>query len=199
MRSAAPKPLIHDLTRASAYPPPWDKQGSDAEYRAMVRTARVFIAGVTALPFVYFLLLYKCRVAICTHTPTRLSRGCRFLWAEYKKSYWWFEPIQQLRRLFLTGWVIALFPENTVPNMRLSAALVVTITMIVLALYIDPYKDVSESRMYSAVQIMCALSHRPGPGVLLGSLFRAAHSLILVVLQAPRCLPSWGGHTLVHR
>ena len=70
--------------------------------------------------------------------------------------------MQQLRRLFLTGWVIALFPEETVPNQRLSAAIVVTLTMIVLALYFDPYKDANDSRLYSAVQVMLLVVFQAG-------------------------------------
>ena len=52
------------------------------------------------------------------------SRGCRFLWAEYKEGFWYFETIQQLRRLFLTGYVM-LFSARS--NTRLLAACTVTI------------------------------------------------------------------------
>ena len=52
------------------------------------------------------------------------SRGCRFLWAEYKEGFWYFETIQQLRRLFLTGYVMLLSARS---NTRLLAACTVTI------------------------------------------------------------------------
>ena len=76
------------------------------------------------LPLVYFALVFLSRDAIRNHAPTRLSRGCRFLWAEYKEGFWYFETIQQLRRLFLTGYVM-LFSARS--NTRLLAACTVTI------------------------------------------------------------------------
>ena len=55
---------------------------SEADYRVLRSTAFILIACVSALPLFYFVLLWNCRRAIRTHSPSKLSRVTRFLWAE---------------------------------------------------------------------------------------------------------------------
>ena len=69
----------------------------DPDYLPLWRAAIGLVTCVSVLPFVYLALLYNCRTAIRKHVPTRLSRACRFLWAEYKDEYWFFEVVQQAR------------------------------------------------------------------------------------------------------
>jgi len=135
---------------------------SDPGYRAVRNTAVVLVLTVGALPFLYFALLWKSRCAIRTHSPTRLSRGCRFLWAEYKVNFWWFEPVQQLRKLFLTGFVMAVIPESSAPNLRLIAAFITTLSFVVLALYMDPYREVIAGRLYAMQQILLVVVFQAG-------------------------------------
>ena len=125
---------------------------NDADYATLQRTAIVLIACVTALPFIYFALVFKARSAILSHSHTKLSRGCRFLWAEYKKDSWWFETLQQLRKLFLTGYVM-LFDKRH-PNTRLLAAIVVTFTFRELTGFRDPYRDATGSALFNLQQML---------------------------------------------
>ena len=103
------------------------------------------------LPLVYFALVFLSRHAIRNHAPTRLSRGCRFLWAEYKEGFWYFETIQQLRRLFLTGYVM-LFSARS--NTRLLAACTVTIAFREYSDYLDPYRDPIGGRLHALQSLL---------------------------------------------
>ena len=114
---------------------------------------------MSALPFLYFGLVFKSRHAIITHSPTRLSRACRFLWAEYHQEYWWYETLQQLRRLFLTGYVM-LFAKR--PNTRLMAALVVTFASRELSNYFNPYRDLIGARLFGLQQLLLIMMFLTG-------------------------------------
>jgi len=135
---------------------------ASSDYRAVRNTALALIAGVSALPVIYFLLLLRCRKAIITHSPTKLSSSIRFLWAEYHKSYWFFEPLQQLRKLFLTGYVMAIFPEDTLPNMRLTAATMLTLSFIIVSIYTNPFRDIIDGRIYSMTQVILLVLFQTG-------------------------------------
>ena len=102
---------------------------NDAYYR-LWRVSIALIMAVSLVPLIYLELLRRSRAAIINHSPTHLSRGCRFLWLDYKDEFYMFEPVQQTRKLFLTGYVM-LFPEH-VPNARTLSASVLTLSFIVL-------------------------------------------------------------------
>ena len=58
------------------------------------------------VPALYACLLWKCRNAIRTRRPNRLSRATIFLWGDYETRCFWWEPFEILRRLTLTGFVL---------------------------------------------------------------------------------------------
>ena len=58
------------------------------------------------VPALYAYLLWKCRNAIRTRRPNRLSRATIFLWGDYETRCFWWEPFEILRRLTLTGFVL---------------------------------------------------------------------------------------------
>ena len=80
-----------------------------------------------------------------------LSRGCKFLWGEYHEGYWWFEPLQTMRRTFLTGYVMLIDP-HTVPSTRLLSAIVVTLTALILVMYSEPYKNPVDTQLFTLQQ-----------------------------------------------
>ena len=124
---------------------------SDADYRMLLTTASILIGCVSVLPLIYFVLVFKSRHAIRNHSPTRLSRGCRFLWAEYKEGFWYFETVQQLRRLFLTGYVLLLSDR---PNTRLLAASCLTFAFREYSDYLDPYRDPIGGRLHALQSLL---------------------------------------------
>ena len=124
----------------------------DASYAPLKRLAIVLVVAVTSLPVLYFILLYFSRRAIKHHAPTVLSRACYFLWHEYEPGSWWFEPVNQVRKLFLTGFVMML-PER-MPKARPLAGMVVTLSFVCVMMYLDPYKSVANSRLFALQQIL---------------------------------------------
>ena len=50
------------------------------------------------MPLLYLLLLIKCHRSIQSGEPSRLAKAITFLWAEYKPEYYWWEPLDVLRR-----------------------------------------------------------------------------------------------------
>ena len=124
----------------------------DPEYWLLWRTGVCFIGCVSALPLLYLVLLFRCRTAIVTHSPTRLSRGCRFLWHDYKDQFWWFEPLQQARKLFLTGFVMMF--DEAMPNARALTAMTVTLSFLVVMIYIEPFRSTTDSRLFALQQMV---------------------------------------------
>ena len=104
------------------------------------------------------MLLLKVRRSILSHSPTMLTHACRFLWAEYKDEYWWFEVVQQLRKLLLTGYVM-MMPQHT-PNARLLMGIVVTLTFLTAMIYVDPFRSSTDSRLFALQQIRLSIRNR---------------------------------------
>ena len=61
-------------------------------YDSLWRLGATLVIGVTSLPVLYFVLLFKSRNAIKLHAPTLTSRSCYFLWCEYGEHYWCAKP-----------------------------------------------------------------------------------------------------------
>jgi hypothetical protein len=59
----------------------------------------------------YAMLLWFSRKALSSRVPTPLCRATAFLWADYKLSCYWWEPIEMLRKLTLTGAVLLINEE----------------------------------------------------------------------------------------
>ena len=101
---------------------------ADDSYNRLWNLGCILVVTVTSLPLLYFVLLFNSRRAICNHAPTLTSRSCHFLWLDYGPDYWWFEPFNQVRKLFLTGFVM-MMPER-MPHARTLSAEVVTLSYI---------------------------------------------------------------------
>ena len=101
---------------------------ADDSYNRLWNLGCILVVTVTSLPLLYFVLLFNSRRAICDHAPTLTSRSCHFLWLDYWPDYWWFEPFNQVRKLFLTGFVM-MMPER-MPHARTLSAEVVTLSYI---------------------------------------------------------------------
>ena len=51
----------------------------------------------------YTRLLWASRNVILSGVPTALSRSTAFLYGDYKKAAFWWEPVEMCRKLALTG------------------------------------------------------------------------------------------------
>lgn len=97
-----------------------------------------------------------------SHSHAYAAHTVRLRVGTDKDDFWWFEPMQQLRKLFLTGYVMAAFPDDTVTNVRLTAATVVTLTFLAFAIYENPYRDFIGGQLYAMQQILLLVLFNAG-------------------------------------
>ena len=73
--------------------------GSGA-HKPIIALAVVFIVlWPVAMPLLYACLLYRCRHPILSHQLSPLSRAIRFLWSDYRDSYYWYEMVALAKKL----------------------------------------------------------------------------------------------------
>ena len=73
------------------------------EYESARKTAFAMLAAwPVGIPLLYSLLLWTCRKAILTGTPTSLSLATAFLSGDYKPAKFWWEPFEMCRKLTLS-------------------------------------------------------------------------------------------------
>ena len=82
------------------------------EYVETRRTAFVMVAlwpvGIIVL---YGALLFMSREAIRSGRATALSHATTFLWADYKKHTFWWEPLEMCRKLTLSTLLLLELPS----------------------------------------------------------------------------------------
>ena len=140
----------------------------DTEHRALWAVAPLagrseFASGVTLAWFAIFIypvgvplliavVLYRGRKAIATGRSTQISRSTRFLHDNLKKSYFWWEIAEVLRRFLLVGaFILGPYPRGS--TMQISLALVVSALYLVLQVVAMPYATYSDNFL----AMMCSL------------------------------------------
>ena len=83
------------------------------------------------------------------HTP--LTRATRFLTEDYRKGAFYWELIDLLRKLFLTGFLLVLVPHMSL--LRLVLALLLSIGYLALLGVADPHKDRSTGFLNIGLQL----------------------------------------------
>jgi hypothetical protein len=86
-----------------------------------------------------FALLCAIRKRVLNRRPSKLSHAARVLTRDYKPAYFWWEFVELLRKLLLTGFVLAI-PES-VAFFRLVAALLFSVFFLVVQTMLAPFKD----------------------------------------------------------
>ena len=77
------------------------------EYFATRGTALIMLViWPVGVPVLYALLLWAVRKSVVSHIPSPLSRGTLFLVGDYDSSKFWWEPLEMIRKLVLTGGVL---------------------------------------------------------------------------------------------
>ena len=140
----------------------------DTERRALWAVAPLagsseFASGVTLAWFAIFIypvgvplliavVLYRGRKAIATGRSTQISRSTRFLHDNLKKSYFWWEIAEVLRRFLLVGaFILGPYPRGS--TMQISLALVVSALYLVVQVTAMPYATYSDNFL----AMMCSL------------------------------------------
>ena len=121
--------------------------------RQVLVIAIVFmLLWVVAVPFLYLVLLLRCRGAILAHQPTGLSRAVRFLWKEYKDGYYLWELFEVLKKLALTNVLLAADVEHGSSRfLRLVIALMVCFVALTLHLLALPFRKADDNLRPSGV------------------------------------------------
>lgn len=95
------------------------------------------------IPLLYGFLLFKSRKAILSHEANQMSAAIKFLWAEYQPAYFWWEPLELLRKLTLTGFV--LFIDEKYVLGRSLAALLMSLAFCAAHDLIQPYRTYADN------------------------------------------------------
>eukprot|EP00966_Prymnesium_polylepis_P026961 623625-Prymnesium_polylepis.1 len=108
------------------------------------------------VPIVYAVLLWASKDALMTNRPTPLSHAIGFLSNDYQavgKGCIWWEPLEMMRKLALTGWVLLI--EEDAVQARVLVALVVSVVFLTLQLTIKPLKRcVLSERLATLIRIL---------------------------------------------
>ena len=83
-------------------------------------------------PLAFLSLLIYVRPSVRSNRPTLLNNACRFLWEDYDESMMFWDVVDAMRKIFLTGFIVFIDPnEGSNKTLRL------TIASIVSSLYLD--------------------------------------------------------------
>ena len=109
------------------------------EYRDGIWPAAVWMLAVwpIGVPILFSALLLACRKAIIERRPTPLSTATMFLWKDYEPRCFYYEPLETLRRVTLTGFVLI----NTLGKSqeRTIIAMLVCLLVLLAQTIIAPY------------------------------------------------------------
>ena len=97
---------------------------------------------VVFVPMAFFALLKYISPSLESGSITFLAdAACRFLWHDYNTSIWFWDIIDTMRKIFLTGIIIFIDIENGSNKMlRLAVAIVVSLLYMSILLAFRPYK-----------------------------------------------------------
>lgn len=119
--------------------PTKDYPASDEYYE--LRTLALILVGCWPATCLVGLaaLLFAIRKRVLDRRPSKLSHAARVLTRDYKPAYFWWDFVELLRKLLLTGFVLAV-PES-VAFFRLVAALLFSVLFLVVQTMLAPFKD----------------------------------------------------------
>jgi hypothetical protein len=111
----------------------------------------------------YLWMLHQCREALVKHQPTALSTATRFLWREYREAYYWWEPVETLRKLLITSFVVLLDIDDGFLKLgRLFAGSLVSLFFLTLTLTAQPYRSLIDNYISAVSQLMLCCAFTAG-------------------------------------
>ena len=122
--------------------PSKDEDINQPEFSEFVWTRKVAIGAIfvyaVAVPLSYSLLLFANRHAIQHGPSTRTSDALRFLHADYRRGVYWWEAVESLRKVAITG-IMSIVEPGTA--FQLSTACALATGLAVLQARSSPYKE----------------------------------------------------------
>jgi hypothetical protein len=127
-------------------------------------------------------LLWAIRKQVVARRPSKLSHAARVLTRDYRPDYFWWDWAELLRRLTLTGFVLAV-PER-VAFLRLATALLFSVLFLVAQTTLRPFKDNHLQAFSSGLQTVTIV-------LLVGATFMYAYQQFEVVLANGGAAVGW--------
>jgi len=135
------------------------------------------------------IVLLSIRRQIISRRPSQLSRATRMLTRHYKPAFFWWDWVDLLRKLLLTGFVLAV-PES-VAFLRLVCALLVSVLFLVAQSMLSPFKDYDDQVFSIALQAVVAVLFTGATFMYAYQQFElaVANGLVLIQWQEGRLSP----------
>jgi len=130
------------------------------DHKPIYQTAWFFIIlWPVVLPLLYGTLLFRCRHAILSHQPSKLSRAVRFLWLDYEDRCFWFEMVELYQKLVLTNFLLFVNFDNDGGNklLRLFCGLIISLFGLTMQLGLKPFRKGTDDAIASVVRLMLVL------------------------------------------
>jgi hypothetical protein len=116
--------------------------GNDPIYRNIITTFWIlFSLWIVIIPLGFYVFLKYISPSIEAQKFTSLTVACRFLWEDYTRSMWFWDIVDVMRKLLLTGIIMMIDPEEGSNKMlRLVVAIVISILYLCVSLIFQPYR-----------------------------------------------------------
>jgi len=150
---------------------------SNKEYSRMVSLAFVFV-GIwpIGVPFLFLVVLLRCRSPILKGRLTRLVQSTSFLHKEYVKHFYWWEVLFLTQRMFIIGFVQWI--PHTQLFVRTLFGTLVSFGYLVLLFSVKPYRRQDVATAALAVQSAMVLIFLMAQCIQLFTSLRTAYSLL---------------------
>ena len=114
----------------------------DSTHRSILSIFWILLSlWIVVVPMAFFVLLKYVSPSIESGSITFLADACRFLWEDYNPSIWFWDIIDTMRKMFLTGIIIFIDIDNGSNKiLRLVVASIVSLVFAFILLAFNPYK-----------------------------------------------------------
>lgn len=137
----------HARPHAHATAPPTFHRHSPEHERVKTIGWSLLLIWPVGVPLIYAALLFYCRKRILGRMPAPITRAIGFLHHDFRVECFWWELVDQLRKLVLVGWLLLI--DERFALIRLLISLVVCLLFLGLTPIFQPYRK-SENNMLSA-------------------------------------------------
>ena len=114
----------------------------DSKYKSIkVIFWLLFSVWIVITPLTFFVLLRYISPSIYSKQITFLAESCRFLWDDYESKFWYWDVVDTLRKISLTGLIMFVQPkEGSNKFLRLILAIILSAIYSFILLGLRPYK-----------------------------------------------------------
>ena len=127
------------------------------EHMASILWAFVFVGiYVLGIPLLSTFILYRHRKRLWDPRYPALKRVYGSLYQYYRPEYWYFESIEMIKKMLLTGAMVMVAPGTSAQVM---IGILISVVYLVILLHYRPFQDTKDQllQMYSTVQVQLTL------------------------------------------